>query len=405
MSHGVESPADRARAGKPECATVVLEVRERDGLLLLAVEDDGPAPNGAAIVAAARARGIAAAEAPSEETALALVFEHGVSTSLGVDRLSGRGVGLAAVSSVARRLHGAARMLRGTAGGTRIEFTVPLTTTRRTVLLAQVAGQLFAIPTRAAPHVLRFPAARIEARGGSPVLRVADPRGQRLLPLVSLAALLGLPVEAPGEQVEAFALQAAGRECLVTVDALRDVRTLALRDADEIAADVPLVLGTALVDDGGLAIVLSPEQLVERVSRGGMGVTAPTRPAERRRQQTVLVVDDSITTRTLERGILEGQGYRVLLSVDGVDGLAALRAGAGAIDLLVTDVEMPRMDGFGLLAAVRNDPALAAIPVIIMTSRNSPDDIQRGLDLGANAYVTKQEFDQGSLLATVGRLI
>ena len=134
-------------------------------------------------------------------------------------------------------------------------------------------------------------------------------------------------------------------------------------------------------------------------------MAAPAKPNEGRRQQTILVVDDSITTRTLERGILEGQGYRVILSVDGVDGLAALRAGAGAIDLVVTDVEMPRMDGFGLLAALRNDPAFTEMPVIIMTSRNSPDDIQRGLDLGANAYVTKQEFDQGSLLATVSRLI
>ena len=121
VSHGVERPVERIRAGKPECATVVLEVREQDGQLLLAVEDDGPGPDVAAIVAAARTRGIAAPDqALPDEAALSLVFEHGVSTSLEVDRLSGRGVGLAAVSSVARRLHGAARMLRGSGGGTRI---------------------------------------------------------------------------------------------------------------------------------------------------------------------------------------------------------------------------------------------------------------------------------------------
>jgi two-component system chemotaxis sensor kinase CheA len=122
------------------------------------------------------------------------------------------------------------------------------------------------------------------------------------------------------------------------------------------------------------------------------------------RQRTILVVDDSITTRTLERGILESHGYRVLLSVDGIDGLARLRTPGIEIDLVVADVEMPRMDGFGLLAAIRNDQALAGIPVIMMTSRDSPDDIQRGLDLGANAYVTKQSFEQGELLATVRRL-
>ena len=403
VSHGVEHSEDRVRAGKSERATVVLEVREQQGQLLLAVEDDGPGPNVAGIISAARARGIAVTDAvPSEEAALPLVFEHGVSTSVGVDRLSGRGVGLSAVASVVRRLHGAVRMLRGAQGGTRIELVVPLALTRRTVLLVEAAGQLFAIPTRAASRAVRFPAARIEMQSGLPVLLEA---GDRLLPLVSLAALLGLPTEGPGEQVQAFLLHAVGRECLVVVDALSDVRTLALRDAEEIAADVPLVLGTALVEDGGLAIVLSPEQLVERHARGRATMAAQAKATERRRQQTILVVDDSITTRTLERGILEGHGYRVLLSVDGLDGLAALRAGAGTIDLVVADVEMPRMDGFGLVAAIRNDPTLADIPVVLMTSRNSPEDIQRGLDLGANAYVTKQEFEQGSLLATVGRLI
>jgi two-component system chemotaxis sensor kinase CheA len=102
---------------------------------------------------------------------------------------------------------------------------------------------------------------------------------------------------------------------------------------------------------------------------------------------------------------LEGHGYRVLLSVDGIDGLERLRTPGAEIDLIVADVEMPRLDGFGLLAAIRNDPTLARIPVIMMTSRDSPDDIQRGLDLGADAYVTKQSFEQGELLATVRRLV
>ena len=120
---------------------------------------------------------------------------------------------------------------------------------------------------------------------------------------------------------------------------------------------------------------------------------------------TILVVDDSITTRTLEKSILEAQGYQVLLSVDGVDALNVLRSGETLIDLVLADVEMPRMDGFGLLQAVKADPRIASIPVILMTSRADPEDVRRGLDLGAGAYLTKQKFDQRELLATIGQLL
>ena len=120
---------------------------------------------------------------------------------------------------------------------------------------------------------------------------------------------------------------------------------------------------------------------------------------------TVLVVDDSITTRTLEKSILEAQGYRVLLSVDGLDALNVLRSGETIIDVVIADVEMPRMDGFSLLQAVKADPRMATIPLILMTSRADPADIRRGLDLGASAYITKQNFDQRELLATIGQVL
>ncbi len=118
-----------------------------------------------------------------------------------------------------------------------------------------------------------------------------------------------------------------------------------------------------------------------------------------------LVVDDSITTRTLEKSILEAQGYQVLLSVDGIDALNVLRSGEAVIDLVIADVEMPRMDGFGLLQAVKTDPRLSAVPVILMTSRADPEDVRKGLDLGASAYITKQKFDQRELLATIGQVL
>jgi two-component system chemotaxis sensor kinase CheA len=159
------------------------------------------------------------------------------------------------------------------------------------------------------------------------------------------------------------------------------------------------------------ALVLAPELLVEhwirnesRVATAGLGLAEWASQTERH-TTTILVVDDSITTRTLEKSILEAQGYRVLLSVDGIDALNVLRSGETVVDVVIADVEMPRMDGFGLLQAVKTDPRLAAVPVILMTSRADPADIRRGLDLGASAYITKQNFDQRELLATIGQLL
>jgi two-component system chemotaxis sensor kinase CheA len=159
------------------------------------------------------------------------------------------------------------------------------------------------------------------------------------------------------------------------------------------------------------ALVLSPELLVEhwtryesRIAATGRGLVEWGDRAEKH-TTTILVVDDSITTRTLEKSILEAQGYRVLLSVDGLDALNVLRSGETIVDVVIADVEMPRMDGFGLLQAVKTDPRLSATPVILMTSRADPADIRRGLDLGASAYITKQNFDQRELLATIGQLL
>ena len=135
------------------------------------------------------------------------------------------------------------------------------------------------------------------------------------------------------------------------------------------------------------------------------GVDVERRTADQERHaRTILVVDDSITTRTLEKSILEAQGYQVVLSVDGIDALNVLRSGEVMIDLVIADVEMPRMDGFNLLQAIKTDPRLSALPVILMTSRADPEDVRKGLDLGASAYITKQKFDQRELLATIGQV-
>ncbi|PZU11619.1 response regulator [Sphingomonas sp.] len=404
IGHGIEAPARRARAGKAEEGLIRLEIRARRGSLIVAVEDDGAGPDPGAIRAAATRRGLVPPDAAAGEAALfALLFEHGVSTSVEADHLSGRGVGLAVVADAVRRLNGSVRLARGARGGTRIEMAAPLTITRRAVLLVEAGGQCFALPTSAVVRLMRLDPATAISLGGRPAYHVEVGGEARAVPIVALAGLLGLEGAPAQEGAPALLIERDGTAVLLMVDALRDVRPLAFGDPAHVAVEMPLILGTASDADGEVMLVLSIDALLARVRSAAGEAGAPVF-ATPERQRTILVVDDSITTRTLERGILESHGYRVLLSVDGIDALDRLRAPGAEFDLVVADVEMPRMDGFALLAAIRNDRVLAGIPVIMMTSRDAPDDIQRGLDLGADAYVTKQSFEQGELLATVRRL-
>lgn len=401
VRHGIETPDHRRRAGKEDAGTITIDTRIDRGRLIIAVRDDGAGLNDAVIVARARTAGLIPADAPAPRGAAlhALLFEQGLSTADRLDEVAGRGIGLSVVAEVARRLHGSASIMPGSGGGTVLTIAVPVTLTRRTLLLVEVGDMRCALPSDAVRSVLRITPADLSPSGGEMMLPVD---GQPL-PVSRLGDVLGTPQTDADTTLRAVVLESDGIRRVMVVDALSDVRALLVGDAAAIAADLPLVLGTVLLN-GEVVLVLDPAQLVRDRAAGRAARPLTVQPAETP-QRTILVVDDSITTRTLERSILEAQGYRVLVEVDGLAGLERLRSGIDAIDLVVADVEMPRMDGFALLAAIRNDPALKTLPVIMMTSRNSPDDIERGLSLGADAYVTKQDFDQGMLIGVVQQLI
>ncbi|MFV0624589.1 response regulator [Sphingomonas sp. ac-8] len=402
ISHGIETPAARTRAGKPEGGSIRVTPTTDRGRLNIVIRDDGAGLDPKAIEARAREAGLIApgAPTPSRRALYSLLFEQGFSTSRTVDEVSGRGIGLSVVAETVRRLHGRVRILPGRPTGTEIRLSLPLALARQALLLVEAGGTRHALPAANVDRVLRLtPDAFDRTEGGAVLMLDGEP-----LPVVELADLLGLPAGEPGDGARpALIVEGADQRRVLLVDALDDVRSLVVGDPTAVAADVPMVWGTVLLEDG-VALVLEPEALLA-ADAAGPRRQPRVAPAARPVQRTVLVVDDSITTRTLEKSILEAQGYRVLIAVDGLAGLERLRSGMDAIDLVVADVEMPRMDGFGLLTAIRNDPALQTLPVVMMTSRNSPDDIERGLSLGANAYVTKQEFDQGTLISVVQQLV
>ena len=419
LSHGAEAAQDRLAAGRPAHLSVTLAFRSQAGRLIVTVRDDGRGPDLRRIEEVAIERGLlprraADQPAPPADHLLSLVFEPQFSTAPQVDRMAGRGMGLSVVAEAARRLHGHVMLRPGRRGARRSRSRrrcwprARLCCWRASERATSACPRMRSRRCCACPSPpsgeRRRPAGRPDPDGGQDIT----------VPVVALSALIDaaetpLPVEAG--HIMAILLRRGDRRCAVAVDMFLDVQTVVVGAAPMRGRDASFVSGAVLLDGDRPALALDPEAIVDQwlrdqasVSGGRLRPGGPARAAERA-PATILVVDDSITTRTLEKSILEAQGYRVLLSVDGLDALSRLRSGEALVDLVVADVEMPRMDGFGLLQAIRNDPGLADIPVILMTSRASQEDVRKGLELGARAYITKQNFDQRELLATIGQLL
>ncbi|SFV04804.1 two-component system, chemotaxis family, sensor kinase CheA [Methylobacterium sp. 174MFSha1.1] len=416
ISHGAESPEVRREAGKPEALSVTLSVASKGSQLVVTIRDDGRGPDLARILETGRRQGLVSpGSEPGRDEILDLVFAPGFSTAAAIDRIAGRGMGLSVVAEAARSLRGRATLRPAEPHGTEVTITVPLSAARQPVLLVEAAlrpgeaPQTFGLPSGAIAGLLRLSERDLASVAGEPAARIKQGGRDVVVPLVPLASLLGsgvAPLPLRDGLVRAVLLRCGPASCAVAVDRLLDVRVLLVGPAPPFGGDPALMSGTVMLADETPALVLDPEGLCVRARTGGL-VAAPVATPERRatRVPTVLVVDDSITTRTLEKSILEAHGYRVFVCVDGQDALDRLRRDGADVDLVVADVEMPRLDGFGLLQAVKADPGLTRLPVILMTSRGDPADIRRGLDLGADAYITKQKFDQRELLDTIGQLL
>ncbi|MFW7269328.1 response regulator [Gluconacetobacter sp. Hr-1-5] len=418
--HGMESPARRQAEGKPAEPVLTLSVRMLGVRLLVSVSDDGRGPDLEAIAARAVRQGLMQPDDPRlPETLLGMVFAPGFSTRAAADRISGRGMGLSVVAEAARALQGSVRMEAGSPWGTVVTMAVPVSRRQRTTLVVEAGEMTIGLPGRVIERLVRVRQADVRMVDGRACFALDRRRGAAsgaagaavLVPVVPLAAFLGrpdaaLPVHDGALSVVVLGM-ADGGCCGFAVDQMREVRILHISDAEAVGLDSELIPGVGWPRGDRPVFVLNPDTLLERWQKAGAtgghfdgaedaapedGGLAP------RQVPTILVVDDSITTRTLQKTILQTHGYDVLLATDGVEALSLLHRSSRRIDVIVTDVEMPRMDGFALLDAVRSDPRLSRIPVVLMTSRNEEADIRRGLEGGARAYVTKQGFEQGELL-------
>jgi len=401
VDHGIETPAQRKAAGKDPVGRVAIAVTQRDARMVsVRIADDGAGIDTEAVAqAAARNAGVPDAELAqmSEQQRLQLALRAGVSTRSEVTQVSGRGMGLAIVADKVAANGGQLVVATKPGAGATFELLLPVGVASLRALVVEVAGTRYAVPLTGLEAVRSETQAAIRTVEGRETVLA----GTRVLPLVRLARLFGTakPDQEEGKGVVIVA-GAGGQAFGMLVDAIVAEQDLLPKSFGPLLRRVRWFSGAAQLGDGTLAPVLALEDVAGRGLAGTSGAAAAAVPAAAPRR--ALVVEDSVTSRLLLKHILEGAGCSVDTAEDGLDALSRLRA--GRYDVVVSDVEMPNMDGLALTASIRANPATAELPVILVTSLQTPEQREAGLRAGADAYFTKGSFDQDRLLATVRRV-
>lgn len=398
VAHGIEPVAERLAAGKSAEGAITLEVRHRGPWILFACRDDGGGVDLDRVRELARQKGlIAAADAAADPKALVdLLLRGGLSTAQTVTDMSGRGVGLDVVRETAARLRGDASMHSDRGVGTRVELVVPLTLAAVRALQVEAGGVTAFVPLDAVHGSLRLTSRDV----------VRTPRGHavphdgRSIPLSRLSQALapGPAAVVSNEAFSVLVLRGRAGAAAFIVDRVIGTAEVVVQPLPGLVPASPLVAGVTLDDEGLPHPVLDPEALIAQAEEAPKAVDE-TPP----RRAPVLVVDDSLTTRMLEQSILESAGYQVEVATSGEEALEKARTTQYA--LFLVDVEMPGMDGFSFVERIRREPDLRDTPAILVTSRNSPADVQRGLEVGARGYIVKSQFDQRVLLDHIRGLV
>lgn len=403
INHGIETPAERARNGKSGEGAILFEVSAHAGELRLVVEDDGAGIAVSRVLEVAKGRGLLARDAAPEGAALtALLAQPGFSTAERVTEVAGRGMGLSVVKETLAKLGGALTIAGREPCGVRVLLTAPVSSLASRFVLLSAGGDIWCLPANRVERIHRVRADDIETLEGRPHFVAKGEVPMALAPLAFLLGDAGAPLSSGGGILTVAELQGESRFGVV-IDEIVGVRDGVMRDYGPDTQAGGVIAGGVLLDAGVVAPVLDAASLAAAYGRAEARCQLSRKDEKAARPRSVLVVDDSITTRTLEKSILEASGFDVRLSVDGADALRQLRQ--RQTDLVISDVEMPTLDGFGLIRAMKQDSALRKIPVILVTSRSDDTDRRRGLDLGADAYVVKQRFDQTELLSIIDRLI
>ena len=416
LDHGLERPEDRRAAGKSPAGTIRLEARHRAGMLQLVLSDDGRGVDLERLRAKVVERGLAdpaMARRLGESELLDFLFLPGFSTREQVTAVSGRGVGLDVVHSMVHAVRGSVRIATRPGKGTRFILQLPITVSVIRALLVEIAGEPYAFPLSRIDRIVMAQTAEVRDLEGKPHVLMDG----QLVGLVEATRVLELDPHRggahgagrrAGDPLPVVVASDRSHRFGVVVDRFLGERDLRVSPLDARLGKVPNISSSSVLEDGWPVLIVDVEDLIRSVDNLLSGrrigkLAADADEPRTRAVRRVLVVDDSITVRELERQLLESRGYLVDTAVDGVDGWNALRS--GRYDLVVSDIDMPRMDGIQLVRHIKEDPRLQAIPVVVVSYKDREEDRIKGLDAGANAYLTKSSFHDQTFLTTVADLI
>ena len=407
LDHGIEKAPERAGRGKPAKGKISVSLKLRDANSAeLVVSDDGRGIDPAQVKQSALRLELItpeAAERLAADQLLQLVFEPGYSTSPMITSLSGRGVGLAIVREALERLGGHVTVESRPWLGTEFRLMLPLSFALIRGLQVEAGGRCCILPAASVELTARLPREEIRAVENRDTVLLAG----ELFSLVSLAGVLELGerrVARDEQNQQVVLLRAADKRIAFAVDRVIGMQEVLVKSLGSQLSRVRNVAAATVLGDGSVVPILNINDLVRSAlsgpARPQLGSAQGARGKPKR--LSVLVAEDSITSRTLLKNILESSGFQVTTAIDGADALAQLKT--GSFDIVISDVEMPRLDGFGLTAAIRGESRWAELPVVLVTGLESRSDRERGIDAGANAYVVKSSFDQGSLVEVIHKL-
>lgn len=395
VAHGIEPAAERGERGKPPSGYITVEVQRRGRQIAFSCRDDGRGVNLSEVRREAKRLGRIQTEAASEAELLDLLLCGGISTSPQVSEVSGRGVGLDLIREALASVGGTVSLSNHPGAGTALTMSVPASLTALEALLVEAAGGLHCLPLNAVVRALRVEDSEISrgAEGASLLF------GSEVIPFCPLSRLLqSKHAQSERKTWSVVVLQHGQEQLAIGVDRLLGSDALVAHAVPESADVDATVAGVSLDADGNPRLLLDPEGLIAAARRLPANIVS-----EAPRRHSILVIDDSLTTRMLEQSILESAGYEVELAMSAEEGLE--KAAARRYDLFLVDVEMPGMDGFAFVERTRADPHLSTTPAVLVTSRVSPEDLERGRAAGAAGHIAKGEFDQVDFLDRIGRLM
>jgi len=410
IDHGIEKPDERKLKNKSSKANVTIEVFPRDQNVEIKISDDGKGIDLEKVRSSIIKYNLISEDNAKELNAselISYVFASGISTSSLITEVSGRGLGLAIVREKVEKLGGTISVESIRDVGTSFHIILPLTVATFRGILVKVDERVLVLPTMCVERVVRLKREEIKTvENRETIVFDGEP-----VAIVQLADVLELArvkeIEESSESVEVIVLSAAGKRIAFQVDKILNEQEVLFKGLGQQLSRVRNIAGATVLGTGEAIPILNVRDLLKSAVKISAPSRAPIKPGRTQlipnKNSSVLVVEDSITTRTLLKNILETAGYNVKTAVDGFDAYSILKN--EMFDIVVSDIEMPRMNGFELVEKIRSDEIFSDLPVVLVTARESREDQERGIDVGANAYIIKSDFDQSNLLDVMGMLI